>query len=214
MKKKEITQAVLAANRANAKKSSGPRTATGKLTARRNATAHGFFAKELALSDEEERELETIRRTLHPELSPETVLENLAFAEVLACIGRCKLALRMEMRRVSRMLGDSAEQAQGDHIEGPPARTEWYLSGRQGLREAVRLLEAVKEDFLRLGRIDERWSVPLDQAFGPPAAGTINALDAFQHLRRDAGTPTHPARANLQPPSAAFLGPRAELQRG
>jgi hypothetical protein len=168
MKKREITQAVLAANRANAKKSAGPRTAAGKLTARRNAATHGFFAQELALNDEEKREFEILRRTLHPQLSPTTVLQEVAFAEILICIGRCKLALRMEMRRVSRTLGDgSAQQAQGDEPEGPVARTEWYLSGRQGLREGIRLLEAFKEDFLRLGRIDEKWSVVLDRAFGP-----------------------------------------------
>jgi hypothetical protein len=164
MKKKSRTQVVLKTDRASAKKSTRRRAAGGGL----NALTHGFFAKELALNDEEKQELETIRRTMHPQLSPETVLQNLAFAQVLACIGRCKLALRMEMRRVSRMLDDgSAQQAQGNHAEGPAAQTEWYLSGKQELREGIRRLEALKEDFLNLGRIDEKWNVVLDRAFGP-----------------------------------------------
>jgi hypothetical protein len=167
MKKKEITQAVLAANRANAKKSAGPRTSAGKLIARRNATTHGFFAQELALNDEEKREFETLRRTLHLQLSPETVLQDVAFAGVLSCIGRCKLALRMEMRQVSRALGDgSAQSAHGDRSEVPVC-TEWYLSGKQGLREGLGLLEALKQEFLTIGRIDERWNFLIDQAFGP-----------------------------------------------
>jgi hypothetical protein len=120
---KNVSAAKTAANKLNAKKSHGPRSIRGKRFASQNAITHGFFAKELALNDEEKQELETIRRSLHPQLSPDTVLQEVAFAEVLVCIGRCKLALRQEMRRVSRMLDDgSGRQAQGDPAEGPVAR--------------------------------------------------------------------------------------------
>ena len=166
--KRKVTQAVIDANRTNAKKSPGPRTAAGKLRAKRNAITHGFFSRELALNDEEERQFEALRRTLHPQLSPETVLQDIAFGEVLSCIGRCKLALRMEMRRVSRALGQgSASQAQSNPPSQPLTGAAWYFSGKQGLREGMRLLEAVKQEFLSLGRIDERWNAPLDGAFGP-----------------------------------------------
>lgn len=210
MNKKKVTQAVLAANRTNAKNAAGPRTAAGKLNARRNATTHGFFAQELALNDEEKRELEILRRTLHPQLSPETVLQNVGFAEVLICIARCKLALRMEMRRVSRTLGDgSTQQAQGDHAEGPVGRIEWYLSGKQELRDGIRLLEAVKEDFLNLGRIDEKWNVLLDRAFGPQLRELLtdwippnkDAALLANHLTRHARTFRQPL-------------PRLEQERG
>jgi hypothetical protein len=69
-RKNQITQAVLAANKMNAQKSSGPRTPQGKQAAKRSAITHGFFGQELVLNDEETRQLETICRTLHPQLSP------------------------------------------------------------------------------------------------------------------------------------------------
>src|SRR5579863_9783348 len=94
---RKITEAVLAANRTNAKKSAGPRTAAGKLKASRNAITHGFFTRELVLNDEETRELETLCRNLQPQLSPKTVMQRIGFEEIKACFGRCKLALRMEM---------------------------------------------------------------------------------------------------------------------
>ena len=156
-------------NRENARHSTGPRTAAGKSRASRNATTHGFFARELMLNDEETRQLETIRRALHAQLRPKTPLQVIKFALIAVLMGRCRLGLRLEMRYIARALGqDSAQQAQPDQSEEPVAvRSEWYLSGKQGLREGMRLLEAVKREFLNLGRIDERWHAPLDKAFGP-----------------------------------------------
>ena len=149
-KKKKMTQAAFDANRANGKKSAGPRTAAGKLTASRNAITHGFFARELILNDKETRQLEASRRRLQSQLGPKTELQALGLEEIKACIGRCKLALRLEMRHISRLLGqDSTQQAQSEQPER--AGADWYLSGRQGLREGMRLLEAVKQEFLSLG---------------------------------------------------------------
>ena len=102
--KKKITKSVLAANKRNAKKSPGPRTAAGKLKASRNALTHRFFARELILNDDEKRQLESSRRRLESELAPRTELQHITFAEIIACLGRCMLALRLEMRHISRIL--------------------------------------------------------------------------------------------------------------
>jgi hypothetical protein len=95
--KKTITKGVLAANRENGRKSPGPRTPAGKSNARRNAITHGFFAQELVMNDEERRQFEVLRRTLHPQLLPKTVLQDVGFSEILSCIGRCRLAFRQEI---------------------------------------------------------------------------------------------------------------------
>jgi hypothetical protein len=217
MKKTSITQLVLGTKRENAKKSR-PRRADG---GKGNAVTHGFFTRELAMNDAEKLEFETLRRTLHQQLSPETVLQEVAFAEVLVCIGRTKLALRMEMWRVSRILGDgSVQQAQGDHAEGLGARAEWYLSGRQGLREGIRLLENFKKDFLELGRIDERWNLPLDQAFGPllreqlthwMPSDPVAAMAAHQ-LTLHAKTYNMPLPPSLDPQGRAGVDGENKLQ--
>ena len=98
MKKKKVTRAVLIANRANAKKSSGPRTTAGKSRAKANAITHGFFARVLVLNDEEARQLELLRRSLHPELAPNTILQSLKFEEIVVHIGRCKVATSPAVR--------------------------------------------------------------------------------------------------------------------
>ena len=166
MRKKKITQAVLDAAKMNADQSTGPRTDLGKRRASLSAITHGFFARELTLNDNEKPQFEALSRSLRSQLPPTTPLQEVAFEEVLSCTVRCKLALRMEMRRVNRTLDDrSRQRGQLDLAEA--ASTEWYTSGRQGLRDGIRLLEAVKQDVLNLGRIDEKWNVLLDQAFGP-----------------------------------------------
>ena len=103
MRKKKVTKAVLAANRANAKKSKGPKTPAGKRRASLGAITHGFFAKELPLNDEEKRQLETSRRRLQSQLQTEKLNYNTSiFAEIIARLGRCMLALRLEMCCISR----------------------------------------------------------------------------------------------------------------
>jgi hypothetical protein len=70
-------------------------------------------------------------------------------AKILACIVRCKLALRQEMRSVSRMLDDrSARQTQGDPAEGPAAHTDWYFAVGlwTGAAAATYALEAYQHD--------------------------------------------------------------------
>jgi hypothetical protein len=168
MTKKTVTKAVFAANRANAKKSTGPRTAAGKSKAGRNAIAHGFFAKELVLNDEDRKQWENLRRSLRPQFAPETALQDLQFAEIMAWIGYCMLGQRLDMRYITRLLGqDSSPQVEPGQTGGTGARIEWYLSSKQELRAGIRLLRQIHQEFLRLGRIEEKWFVPLDKAFGP-----------------------------------------------
>jgi hypothetical protein len=165
----ELTQAKREANKKNAKKSSGPRTVAGKLTSSRNAVTHGFFARQLVLNDRESRQLDAIRRTLRRQLLPETILQEVAFEEITCCMGRCMLALGLEMCRVTRMLRHDGTGPNHPHQPDGPSGTasEWYLSGKQGLREGMRLLEVAKQEFLSLGRIDEKWNATLDEVFGP-----------------------------------------------
>ena len=163
-RKKTVTPAKLAANRRNAKHSTGPKTAAGKNRASMNAVTHSLFAQKLVLNDEDSRHLETLRRDLHAELTPETVLQRFQFETIVTCMGRCLLALSVEMQYINRLLGQDGEhRSQSDQ---PPGQVEWYLSGKQGLREGMRLLESVEREFLRLGRIDEEWHDQLDKAFG------------------------------------------------
>jgi len=52
--KRDISEGRLRANRANAKKSTGPKTARGKAYCRRNAVKHGLLSKQVLFSDDGE----------------------------------------------------------------------------------------------------------------------------------------------------------------
>ena len=49
--KRPVSKASLAANRRNARKSTGPKTPEGKARARQNALKHGLLAREVVVSD-------------------------------------------------------------------------------------------------------------------------------------------------------------------
>jgi len=63
------------ANRANAKRSTGPRTSDGKARSRMNAVKHGLTAKYIVIGDEDPDEFEALRADLESDFQPSTRLE-------------------------------------------------------------------------------------------------------------------------------------------
>ncbi len=70
----------LAANRANAAKSTGPITEAGKLNSRRNAVKHGLTGHTVLRTPEQDATYNTYRARLYPDLAPANAME-LDFAE-------------------------------------------------------------------------------------------------------------------------------------
>src|SRR5215475_8052807 len=64
------TKAQIAANRANAQRSTGPRTDDGKAKARQNALRHGLCAGIPLMPAENEKEMLTLLETLREEHQP------------------------------------------------------------------------------------------------------------------------------------------------
>jgi hypothetical protein len=83
MKKKTVTAAVLAANRANAKSSTGPKTEQGKSNTRHNALRHGILAKMVVLETDEERAgYKEISESWNGEFSPVGLQEEVQVEEI------------------------------------------------------------------------------------------------------------------------------------
>ena len=70
-----MSEKKLAANRANARKSTGPRTAEGKARASLNAISHGLFCKDLVLPGESQEVLKVLRRLWITSLNPQDIAE-------------------------------------------------------------------------------------------------------------------------------------------
>ena len=65
----------LTANRANAERSTGPKTEEGKARSRANAWKHGLTAKLLVIGDEETEAFDELRAALMTEHDPQSALE-------------------------------------------------------------------------------------------------------------------------------------------
>ena len=92
----------LAARRANALKSTGPRTSEGKEIARQNCLKHGFFSCDVvnAVLDGPARldEFSTMLDALLREYDPQSVRERILIDEVAASCWRIRRILRYECR--------------------------------------------------------------------------------------------------------------------
>ncbi len=71
-----VTEKQLQANRRNARQSTGPRSAVGKMIASRNSTRHGFYSSTVLLPDEDREEFLRLARRLVSAYCPGGVLEE------------------------------------------------------------------------------------------------------------------------------------------
>ncbi|MGH6918426.1 MAG: hypothetical protein ACREJ0_12080 [Geminicoccaceae bacterium] len=92
----------IAANRTNARQSTGPRTAAGKAVAARNARRHGLFANEVLAVGEDAAGFFELGQRLRQALAPEGELEDALCARIVGCLWRLRRVVRLE----SSMVGD------------------------------------------------------------------------------------------------------------
>ncbi len=92
-----VSESKLASNRENAKKSTGPRTPTGKAQSRRNAIKHGLFARGLrALPGEAQGTCDRLLADLYDQYQPVGRLEELEVQRIAVCWWRLQRASRYE----------------------------------------------------------------------------------------------------------------------
>ena len=131
----------IAANQANASKSTGPKTVSGKARASKNAIRHGFFSKVLILPGEDAAAFEAMAEQLWSELKPQNVLEELLVKEIIDTKWRLGRLLGVESavftRQAISMSGHDCgsgfafiNDAQGLDAFGKLSRYEETLSRR------------------------------------------------------------------------------------
>ena len=99
--KPEISERKLKANRANAQKSSGPKTDQGKHNSSRNATKHGLLSKDLVVSEKEDRkEFEQLLKELIEDFQPRNRVELSLVEPVAISDWRFRRALRAEAAEI------------------------------------------------------------------------------------------------------------------
>jgi hypothetical protein len=123
---KALSMARLAANRANARKSTGPATPEGKARSSRNAFKHGLLSSQLVSRDNDPDErladLRDLVDGLIAEYQPDGPVERLLVERIAACYWRLRRALRFE--------GQSILAARRD-VDTPLERLGRELTGTQ-----------------------------------------------------------------------------------
>ena len=71
------TEAQLLANRRNAQKSTGPRTAEGRAAVSQNAVKHGLLARQDVISSESKADFDLYRDRMLAELAPVSPMESM-----------------------------------------------------------------------------------------------------------------------------------------
>jgi len=98
------------ANRANAQKSTGPRTAAGKARSSKNALKHGLLSNEVLIaagdSEEDVTILEALQDQINADLAPVGALQQMLAERVVSLIWRLRRLLCYEVG-VTRMAADN-----------------------------------------------------------------------------------------------------------
>ncbi len=92
------TQKQRAANRRNAKKSTGPKTAGGRNRSKVNALKHGLTAAQIIVFDESAEDLEKFHQGLIEALLPMGALEEQLVERIAVCAWRQRRVYRIEAR--------------------------------------------------------------------------------------------------------------------
>ncbi len=129
------TAAQMAANRANAQKSTGPRTVEGKARVAQNAVQHGLLAEQVVIQGEDSGVFEAYREAMLEELSPVGPIETTLAERVVGLAWRLRRAERVQaevfdallvnektnplvklMRSIQTKGGSSREGSNEDHL--------------------------------------------------------------------------------------------------
>jgi hypothetical protein len=90
------TEKQIVANRANAKRSTGPNTSGGKARSRMNAWKHGLRAEKVVIAGEDAKDLQAIQRELWEEHQPEPGMESLLVERLAHYAWRMRRAVVFE----------------------------------------------------------------------------------------------------------------------
>jgi len=89
------SSAKIAANRTNAKRSTGPRTSAGKARGSRNATKFGLFSGTFTHPGEE-KDYAALRANLRDAFDPQTVNEQIALDQICGAVWRLRRCNQLE----------------------------------------------------------------------------------------------------------------------
>lgn len=98
------SEAQVAANRSNARKSTGPRSVAGKAVVAQNAVRHGLLAQQAVITGEDPGEFEFYRDAMLSELAPAGAIESILAERAVGLAWRLRRAERIQAEVFDTML--------------------------------------------------------------------------------------------------------------
>ena len=132
------TEAQIEANRANAQKSTGPRTPEGKARVAQNAIKHGLLARQVAVVGEEVEDFALFRDELRAELAPVGLVEARLVARIADLMWR--------LQRAERFHAESFDVMYARCFVDPQVRRRWPGARRPDEADPI-VGETVVKDF-------------------------------------------------------------------
>ena len=201
------TEKQIAANRANAKKSTGPRTPEGKARSRMNATLHGLTARRPVLPNEDRRAFDRFARAMRQDLRPAGAVQALLVEEVIEAAWKMRRAAAAQERVVRHALLRYAGAARAVRAVTPGRLLADGIGG-----------DARAEPFMNLERYSDRLQRSffaalrrLDRARKQETAQTSEPIWATPQSPRETGA-SQASPAVYEPrPAPCETAPRAQV---
>jgi hypothetical protein len=194
------TEAQIEANRANAQKSTGPRTPEGKERASHNALKHGLLAKDVVVMGEDIDDFALFRDQLGAELAPVGLVESRLVERIAGLMWR--------LQRAERVQTESFDLLYSQCAIDPHAKRKWPNPGPDVTDPFLSL--TVVKDFSET-RILERL-LGYERRIENSLCRMMAELRKVQGQRQAAAVPGTSTRAVVRDPHAADLS-RPEAYR-
>jgi hypothetical protein len=140
------TEAQIDANRQNAEKSTGPKTAEGKRAVSQNAVKHGLFAHEATIHGEDRGDFDLFREAFLADLRPAGVMESMLAERIVSLSWRLRRAERMESQAIDDLIIRAADSSEITRSLLEP-ETRQALADAGTLNRDLSLGQAVTKDF-------------------------------------------------------------------
>ena len=188
-----LSQQKLAAQRANAQKSTGPRTVEGIAAARLNALKHGFFAHDAVNLELDgparTEEFNSLLDALLDEFQPQSARERILVDDVAACLWRMRRILRYECRETWSEEDAERRNSTAERPSDSLLTSMGYDKRRPRLRRGRKLRRSGLDAFVMPVYRDVDMIVRFERMV---KRNLYRALDALEQIRVSRNRPESP----------------------
>ena len=224
---KNMTPKQLAANRRNAMKSTGPRTARGRDRSRMNALQHGLLAQAVVVQGvglrESASQLQALRRQFFEHCAPVGPLEAMLVEQIVTCYWRKRRVLKAESGEIAVSVGEGARERERARAG---QRERWKLAGviqgesklktsTAGLDYLTETLETALSHLVVSGELNREAMGEVIGVFGAEANGVTHELAVLNDWRKrnPDGLKAGALGARYRQEVLAFIGERLKEYR-